>query len=96
MLFGWPSLLAQCVDLDVSLYYVAVQNLVYECGNVPQTIAESNDAPPIHCAKHVKQSVDMPIQVPAGLQCDPVQMTEVVQQEYVLFGGACVNVANDI
>ena len=28
-------ILAQCVDLDVRLYYAAVQNLVYGCGNVP-------------------------------------------------------------
>ena len=37
--FGRPSLIAQCVDLDERLYYAAVQNLVYECGNVPQTAA---------------------------------------------------------
>ena len=42
MMFGWPPLLAQCVDLDVLLYYAAVQNLVYGCGNVPQTTAESS------------------------------------------------------
>ena len=29
MLFGRPSLLAQCVDLDMRLYSAAVQNLVY-------------------------------------------------------------------
>ena len=30
--------------------------------------------------KHVQQSVDMSIQLPAGLQCNPVQMAEVQQQ----------------
>ena len=39
-----------------------------------------------HCTQHVQQSVDMSIQLPAGLQCDPVQMPEVVEQEYVLVG----------
>ena len=29
VLFGRPPLLAQCVDLDVRLYYAAVQNMVY-------------------------------------------------------------------
>ena len=66
------------------LYYAAVQNLVY----VPQTTVESSDTPAIQCAQHVQQSVEMSIQLPAGLQCDPVQMTEVVQQEYVFVGGA--------
>ena len=51
--FGQPLLLAQCVDLDMCLYYSAIQNLVYRCGNVPQTTAESSDTPPIHCAQHV-------------------------------------------
>ena len=37
MLFGQPTMLAQCVDLYVRMYYAAVQNLVYGCGNVPQT-----------------------------------------------------------
>ena len=41
----------------------------------------------------------MSIQLPAGLQCDPVQMAEVVQQ-YVLVGGTWlyprVNVANNV
>ena len=75
-------------SLDVRLYYAAIHNLVYRCGNVPQTIAESNDIPAIHCAQLVQQSIDMSIQLPAGLQCDPVQMNEVVQQEYVLVGVA--------
>ena len=87
MLFGRPTLFAQYVDLDVSLYYAAVQNLVYGCGNVPQTTAESSDTH-ILSAQQVQQSFNMSIQLPAGLQCDPVQMVEVVQQEYVLVGGA--------
>ena len=69
-------LLAQRIDLDVRLYYTAVQNLVYGCGNVPQTIAESNDTPPLHCAQYV----DMFFQLPAGLQCDPIQLTELRKQ----------------
>ena len=100
MLFVWPPLLAQCVDLDVRLHYAAVQNLVYGCGNVPQTTIECSNTPPIHYAQHVQQSVDMSIQFPAGLQCDPVQTAGVVQQEYVLIGGAWlyhrVNVANTV
>ena len=64
MLFGQPLLLAQCVDLDVHLYYVAVQNLVQWCGNVPQTTTESSDTPPIDCAQYVQQSIDMSIQLP--------------------------------
>ena len=75
-----PPLLAQCVDPDVRLYYVATQNLVYLCGNVPQTTAESSDTPPIHCAQHVQQSVDMSIRLHAELQCDPVQMAELRQK----------------
>ena len=78
MLLGWPSLLTQCIDFDVNLYYTAIQNLVCGCGNVPQIIAESSDTPLIHCAQHVQQSIDMSIQPLAGLQCDPVQMAEVV------------------
>ena len=75
-----PPLLAQCFEFYVRLYYAAVKNLVYGCGNVPQTTAEKTDTPPIHCAQHVQQYVDMSIQLPAGLQYDPVQMAEVVQQ----------------
>ena len=37
----------------------AIQNLVYGCGNVPQITAESSDTPPIHCAQHEQQSVNM-------------------------------------
>ena len=75
----WLSLLlTHCVDLDVRLYYATVQNLVYGCGNVPQTTAKSSNTPVIHCAQHVQQSVDMSIQLSAGLQCNPVQMAEVV------------------
>ena len=63
LLFGRLLLLAQCVDFDVRLFYVAVPYLVYGCGNVPQITAESRDTPPIHCAEHVQQSVDMSMQV---------------------------------
>ena len=80
MLFRRPPLLAQCVDLDMRLYYAAVQNLVYGCGNVPQTTAESSDTSPIHCSQHVQQSVYMSIQLPAGLQCDLVEITELREQ----------------
>ena len=66
----------------------AVQNPVYECGNVRHTSLESSDTPPIHCVQHVLKFVNMFIHLPAGLQWDPVQMTEVVQQEYVLVGGS--------
>ena len=42
----------------------------------------------------------MSIQLPVGLKCDPVQMAEVVQQEYILVGRARlypgVNVANTV
>ena len=69
-LFGWLPLL-QCVDLDLCLYCVAIQYLVYRCGNVPQTTAEISNTPRIHCAQHVQQSIDMSIQLPAGLQCHP-------------------------
>ena len=88
MLFGRQTLLAQGVDINVRLSYAAVQNLVYGCGNVPQNTVESSDTPPTHCDQHVQQSIDIPTQLPAGLQCDPVQMAEDVQQEYVLVGGA--------
>ena len=53
-----PPLLTQCFNLDVHLYYVAIQNVVYGCGNVLQTAAESSDTPPIHCAQHVQQYVN--------------------------------------
>ena len=88
LLFCRPPLLAQCVDLDVFLYYAAVQNLIYGCGKVPQTTSESSDTPRIHCVQHVQQFVDMSIQLPARLQCDPVEMAKFVQQEYLLVDGA--------
>ena len=47
MLFRWLLLLAQYVDLDVRLFYAAVQNLVYGRGNIVQTTAESSDTQPI-------------------------------------------------
>ena len=74
--------------LYVRLYYAAVQNLIYGCGHVPQPTTESSDTPPIHCAQHVQQSIDMYIQLPAGLQYAPVQMAEVINQEYVFVSGA--------
>ena len=100
ILFGRPPLLAQCVDLDVRMYYAAVQNLVYGCGNVPQTTAESSDTPSIHCALYMQQSIDMSMELPAGLQCDPIQTAEVVEQGYALVSGAWlyprVNVAHTV
>ena len=77
----------QRIDLDVCLYYAAVQNLVYGCRNVPQTTAESSNTPLMHCAQYVQQSVDMSIQLPASLQYDLVEMVEVVQLEYVFVVG---------
>ena len=44
-----PPLLAQYADLDVRLYYKVIQYVLYGCGNVLQTTAESTDTPPIHC-----------------------------------------------
>ena len=58
---------------------------MWECST---ETAESSDTPPIHCVQHVQQSVDMSIQLPACLQCDPVQMAEVVQQEYIGYSSA--------
>ena len=49
-------------------------NLVYGCGNVPQT--HHRYIVPIMC----KQSVDMSSQLPTGIHCDPVQMAEFRQQ----------------
>ena len=93
-------LLAHCVDLDVNLYYVAFKNLVYGYGNVPQTTAESSDTTQIHFAQHLQKSVDLSIQLPADLQCNPVQMAEVVQREHVLVAGSwlypILNVANTV
>ena len=71
MLFGRPPLIAQCVDHDVRLYYDAVQNMVYGCGNVPQIIAESSDTPPIYCAQHMQQSVGKPSHFPQAYNATP-------------------------
>ena len=79
---------ATSVDLDVRLYYAAVQNLVYRCANVPRTAAERSVTSLIHCDQYLQKSVDMSIQLPAGIKCDPVQMAEVIQQEYVIVVGA--------
>ena len=98
MLFGQPPLLAQCINLVLCLYYIAIWNLFYGCRNILQAIAESSNALPIHCAQHVQQPVNMSIQLLAGLQCDPIQMAEVVHQEYILISRALlysiVNLAN--
>ena len=79
---------------------VTVQNLIYGCGNFPQTTAESSDTPSIHCTQCVQQSINMSFQLRSGLPRDPVQMGEVVQREYVLIGRASlyprVNVANTV
>ena len=40
--------------LDMRLYYAAVQNLVYGCGNVPQTTVQSSNTPPKHCDQYVQ------------------------------------------
>ena len=56
MLFGWPLLLAQWVNLDMRLYYMTIQNLVHGCGKVLQITAEGSYTPRIHCAQHVQQS----------------------------------------
>ena len=48
--------------------------------NVPQTNAENSVTPTIYCAQHMHQSIDKSIQLPAGLQCDPIQMAQIVQQ----------------
>ena len=44
-----PPLIAQYINLDMRLYYVANQNLVYVCGNVPQTTTQSSDTLLIPC-----------------------------------------------
>ena len=91
MLFGRPPL--------TSVLHGRPQP-IYRYGNVPQITAESSDTPPIRYAQHVQQSVDMYIQLPADLQCDSVQIAEVVQQDYVPVSGIWlyprVNVANTV
>ena len=37
---------------SLCVYYGAVQNLVYGCGNVPHTTVECSDTPPIHQYVH--------------------------------------------
>ena len=49
MLLRQPPLLAQCLDLDMHLYYKAIQNLAYRYENVPQTTAESSSTPLTNC-----------------------------------------------
>ena len=68
------------------------------CGNDPPTTTENSDTPPIHCAAICRYVH------PASrrLKMRPDEMSEVVQQEYVvlLIGGAWlyprVNVANTV
>ena len=83
MLFGRPPLLVQCVNLSVRLYYAAVQNLVYGCGNVPQTTAESSDTPRAAIRRYVHPASRRPT------MRSPFK-SEVVQLEYVPVGGAWV------
>ena len=73
MLFRRPPLLTQCVDLDVGLYYAAVQNLVYRSGNFPQTTADT-------LCPTCAESSYMSTQLPAGLQCDLIQMAKLQQE----------------
>ena len=80
MLFRRPPLLAQYVNLVLHLYCVAVQNLVYGCETDPQASPESSDTPLIRCVQHSHLSIDMFIQLPVGLQCNPVQMAKLRQQ----------------
>ena len=47
ILYRRPPQLAQYIDLDVRVYYAAVQNLVYGCCNVLQITDESRETPPI-------------------------------------------------
>ena len=61
------------LDLDMHVYFMAMQHLGYRCVNVPQTTAESSNT-------HVQQSVDMSILFPTGLQCNSVQMAKLQQQ----------------
>ena len=80
ILFGRPPLLAECVDLDVRLCYVVVQNLGYECGNSPQTMLKA-------ATQHwyiVPNMCSNPL-IPAS--SFPEAYNEDVQQEYLLVGG---------
>ena len=79
-------------------------------GDCPETSLQVCECSTDHCKKqrhttdtfcqHVQQFIDMSIQLPIGLKCDHLQMAEVVQQEYVLIGGAWlyprVNVATTV
>ena len=100
MLFGRPPLLAQCVD------FACV------CDMCPSgtwsTGVEIFHRPLLKVATHYRHIMPnmcsnlsiCPSSFPTSLQCDPFQMAEVVQQEYVLVGGAWfnprVNVGNTV
>ena len=79
-----------CVCVCVCVYYAAVQNLVHGCGNVPQTIAESSDTLPIHCAQQVEQSVDMSNQLLAGFNAIPFKWLKLfIRSTYSSAGYGC-------
>ena len=82
MLFGRPSLLAQSVDLDVRLYYAAVQNLVYGCGNVPQTTAKSSENTTYTPKQHVQQSVICPSSFPQACNSTPFEWLKFNRSTY--------------
>ena len=102
MLFGRSALLPQSVDLGVRLYYAAVQNLIYGCGNVLDYI------PLLKAETHHRYFVTSmcsnksicPSSFPQTYSVTPFKNAEVLQQEYVLVGGAWlypeVNVANTV
>ena len=58
----------------------ALDNLSQDDIRHLKTTAERSDTPPNHCAHHVQQSFVMSIQLPAGLQCDRVQMAKLRRQ----------------
>ena len=94
MLFGQQPLLAQCVDLDVLLYYVADQKHL-------STGVEMFHRPLLKAATHHRYIVPKRTAIRRYVQqSEPVQMAEVVLQVYVLVGEAwlypSVNVANTV
>ena len=61
--------------------FMRLSRMWYMCvWDVPQTNAENSDTKTIYCAQHMHQSIDKSIQLPAGPQCDPIQMAQIVQQ----------------
>ena len=89
LLFERLPLLAQCINLDVHLYYVAIQNLVYGYGNVPQSTAESSVTPLIHCAQHVQQSVDMSINFPQAYNATTFKWLKLFNRTTYWSAGHC-------